>query len=896
MKTQNILNVPKGGLGVIKNPHLTISPVSFTMPKTALFVGEYSKVGVVIDPHSGLTMDDLDFKIPAGMMGGDISLSRDITYNANKPDIMLLGGYKPGAYKIEAYKKGTTTKLSEGAFKVTDTWKDDIVAPKLWFTGALKNYAPSPAWGGGIAGTPQNFNTIPALGTRKVAVLFVDTSDQRYTTDVPTMNGIRTSWKQNLQDGFVGADGISRSVKAYYKEVSYNNLNLAGTVFDTIVNLPNAWSDYFQTDANGSWQAKSQFINQCITAAGDGVDLTGFDMIVCVSQPVDTTTATPKVAWPYGGYGVGVNTSHGMVSGRGVSMPYSWGDTTALDQSNGRTIYETLTHELGHTINLPDEYTPSVPGRNLAGGGSSWDPMDYEGTLPHFCLPHRMMLGWIPAPWVKLYNFQALGSTVDDTFTLHAIELGAPPAGQFAGVEIRIADGDNYYFEYRTGEPMQIGDENLVPNGRVVGIEAVEPPSSSLITRPDLLLLSQHPDDNGAVLDTGQFYHEIDNTSPTFPSDFRVDVISRNASSATIRVRYGVVGKPDPSIRPWPRDAAHQWQSPDIEVHNARSDADPANFANVPWNGHTNTVIATVVNRGTLSAPGVVTKFYVKDFTIGGAPETFLGFDTQNIGPGGTATFQTTWNPPTVNNPHFCIIARIDPYFTPTTPPVFEMTPYNNEAQSNYTQFISASSSPASREITQVTIGNPYQKPTRFFIRGAHNNPLYRTYLETTCVTLKPKEVRKIQVMFEFSPQAFMLDPRFKDDRKNLEKYMQTPNSVSFVGYIENPYDKQLHNANFANGASVQVSTGRATKMLKFSTDGLVAFGEVVTKDNNDMVPDGKAVIAVLVKGNKDVVYITTDVVKGFFRHILPETWTEAQAFYVPTRGFGECESKKITR
>src|SRR5476651_1119775 len=117
MKTQNIINVPKGVVGVIKNPHLTISPVSFTMPNTALFVGEYSKVGVVIDSTSGLTMDDLDFKIPAGMMGGDISLSRDITYDASKPDIMLLAGYKPGAYKIEAYKKGTTTKLSEGAFK-----------------------------------------------------------------------------------------------------------------------------------------------------------------------------------------------------------------------------------------------------------------------------------------------------------------------------------------------------------------------------------------------------------------------------------------------------------------------------------------------------------------------------------------------------------------------------------------------------------------------------------------------------------------------------------------------------------------------------------------------------------------------------------------------------------
>ena len=874
--------------------------VALRMPKTPLFVGEYARIGVEVTSNFGATIDDLDFKIPEGLPGGELSLSRDRTFDPKNPDIMLISGFKPGTYLLQAFKKGTATKVAEDKFEVTEHWSDDILSPKLAFTGKLPNFAPGATWGGGAVGTPQNFNTMPALGTRRIAVLLTDTADQRYSTNAADLNAIRTSWRQNLQDGFTGADGISRSVRAYYREVSYNNLDMTGTVFNDVVHLPDHWTDYFQPDANGNWQAKGSYINQCIIAAGDGVDLTGFDMIVCVSQPFSSAMTagmpTPEIAWPYGGYGVAVNTSHGMVSGRGVSMPFSWGDGTSLDQSGGRTIYETLTHELGHTLGLPDEYTPNVPGRTLAEGGSSWDPMDWEGTLPHFCLPHRMMLGWIPANWVKLYDFQNLGTTVDDTITLNAIELGAPPAGRFAGVEVRIADGHNYYFEYRIGQPAEIGDENLVPNGRVVGIDVVEPPANPIITRPDMLLLAQHSDDSGAVLDTGQFYHELDTTSPTFPSDFRVDVLSRNANSATIRVRYTVIGKPDPSIRPWPRDAAHPWQSPDIEVQNPKTMADPANWANVPWNGHTNTVIAKVKNRGTLSAPGVVVNFFVKDYTIGGAPETFLGFDRQDIVPGATVNFQTTWNPPDLPEAHFCIIARIDFYQTPTVPPVLELTPFNNEAQSNYDRFISASASPASREISNVTIGNPYDKPTRFFLRGGHNNPLYRTYLETTCVTLNPNEVRQIQVMFEFDPQQFMSSPKFRDDRGNLEKYLHTPNTVSFVGYIEDPNDKKLHTASLLSGAMAEVVSGRATTMVRFGNDGLIAFGNVQTKDNKDAVPDGKAIIAVKTKTKPELTYLTSDVLNGFFRNVLPEDWLTAQAFYLPSRGFGECQSDVLKR
>ncbi len=93
-----------------------------------------------------------------------------------------------------------------------------------------------------------------------------------------------------------------------------------------------------------------------------------------------------------------------------------------------------------------------------------------------------------------------------------------------------------------------------------------------------------------------------------------------------------------------------------------------------------------------------------------------------------------------------------------------------------------------------------------------------------------------------------------------------------------------------------EVVSGRATKMIRFGNDGLIAFGEVHTQDNGDPVQDGSAVIAVKTKSSKALVYLTTRVSQGFFRDVLPEDWLEAQAFYVPNRGFGECESLKIVR
>ena len=360
--------LPPGIRGELLRPK-----VALAMPKGAGYVGTYAPIQLKLDPASGLTLDDLDFVVTSGAAGGMVSRSQERSAVASRPTVLLLHGYQPGVHVLEVRHHGSGVVLARRKFTVTDQWADDVNGPNLWFSGTVDTPTVAPTWGGG-PGTAQNFATVPATGTRRIAVVFVDTSDQRYTTDAPTLAGFQARWQQNAFTGVVGADGVSRSTAAFYGEVSYGNLTVTGTVFSTVVNLPNGWSSYFQIDPrNNMWQAKNEFVNQVVTQANsqsttaNPFNLTGFDMVVCVTQAVTPATGTARVAWPYGGYGVSAATTFGTVSGRGISMPNEWGDGSANDQGGGRTIFQTLAHEMGHTLNLPDLYAPTVAGRNVGG-------------------------------------------------------------------------------------------------------------------------------------------------------------------------------------------------------------------------------------------------------------------------------------------------------------------------------------------------------------------------------------------------------------------------------------------------------------------------------------------------------------------------------------------------
>ncbi len=732
----------------------TESIVQLRVPQRSLFVGSYHRIPVTIPPGLGLEFDVLRFEIPAGPRAGLVSPSRDSLFNPKKPHVMLLVGFRPGVHRILAVHSPTKAVLGAAIFKVNAQWANEDAGPTAWFTGTARSHRSGTGWLS-TQDEPQNMDAVPARGTRRIAILLVDTSSERFTTDEVELQRHRNRWLNEIING-VTEGGVTRSSRAFFREVSYGNLDLSAQVFGP-VQLPGSWDDYFNwavppTGSNGS--PKGTFYQACVTAADNIINYNEFDTLLCVSKsmtyPPEIDRTKRKRAWPYASVGNRMNlltSRQGSLSIGTISMPNEWGTDSSQPE---RKIHSTFSHELAHNLGLLDQYRPDVPERLLF----EWDMMHRSTAFPHFSLAHRMMLGWVKRDWIQTFNIQSALAPVDRTVTLHPIELGEPSDRRKSGVEIRLADGWNYYFEYRVAQANQIGDRNLPRNNRVLGTDVVSGAYEPPMQRPNILR-THNANGDGAVLDNGQGYEERFWTDPANPSEFRLDVSGIDGESATVRVTYGTNRRPDPSIRPWPAGPGRRWQSPDIEVRNAKSEANAAWF-NVPWSRNANTVIAKVKNSGGLDAPAVRVDFYVKNFNIGGAPETFLGSDRKDIPRGATVEFTTTWVPP--NTGHYCIVVRIPLYQRPTNPTVVEMTELNNHAQSNYMRFISHTSSPPSREVTFVEVGNPYPVRTRIWITAGQDNPLYRTYLERSWLYLDPGETKKIRVMFEYAPDNLTND------------------------------------------------------------------------------------------------------------------------------------------
>lgn len=861
------------------------------------FVGAYDEIKV---RTRGIGLDDLKFVISEGAPGGYVSPCRDAEFDPANPSIMLCLGYEPGVYHIEARKKSDGSLLGTFEFKLDTVWTDNINRPSSSFHGINGGYAVGAGWGGGVAGQPQNLNVAPATGTRKVALLLVDTSSQRYTTVAADLQAIKDKWLQNFKNGFVCGDGVTRSSQKYYREASFNNFDIDCDLFGP-VHLSGNFDSYIDSKS----APKNGFDQACITA-GDGlIDYNQYQSVIFVMQPWNTTDANgnpiEKSPWPQA-WGGTYSTAEGSKSLGVLQMPHNW---------TFKPIYATIAHELGHNLGLLDQYdddlhySTTINNRTLG----NWELMAYENQIPQFTIAHHLMLGWIQSAWMKLYNFaQGGGAPVNETITLNALENCPPPAGRFAGIEIRIADGWNYYVEYRKGQAPEISDKSLPTDSAALVTDVISNGFTPPIKRPTLLKVPNDADGDGSVLVNGLDYRETDVTgAPTNPTDFRIVANGIDGAKADVTIQYGANSKPDPSIRPWPAGPDRPYQSPDIEVQNPRNMADAAWF-NVPWAGHTNTVIAQIKNGGTLNAPAVRADFYVTDNTVGGATPMFLDYDRHDINALDTVPFYYhDWIPPAEG--HYCISVRIPLYQLPSNPAIVEMTELNNFAQSNYDRFISATASAASREISHVTIGNPYPLPTRIYIFPNQTNPLYRTYLEHTSVYLNPGQTQKVKVMFEYDPQLIFSIPVSIGDRtiddsnrdlgeKMVSDFRRTPNHARFASFIENPFDPHRHIKEFFGGAEMEIITGRKTRFESFYKDGNLVAGAVVTEDDKQRVSSGKVIVILKMTDGTKVYedYMTVPLSsQGDFAYKmgdLKDKFLTVQGYYLPTEGFGDCYSE----
>lgn len=822
----------------VPTANIALANVVLVTPNEPIYRGGYARVRVDLG-LSGIAFEDLKFSIAEGAEFGDVSISRDDTFDPVNPDIILLAGPITGTFTLQAGEVARKRVVASTSFIVTDVITGNDGPSRAWI-GPNPLYAQGAAWGSSINNVwPFQFPAGPPVtGIRRVALIIASTSD----TTLPASTA--TAYRDALIDGVLEADGVRRSVGAFWSEQSGGRLTVALAGLATVI-VPGVWADYVDASGDGRFfvGGTRNLIGEAMWAAQNAIDFTQADSVSVVFaspaggaplpvNPFDPNSPTMQLfIWPESASGTymltqpvppGALFAWWWKTFPWIAMPAEW---TAVDNA-GRRVVSTLTHEFGHNLGLGDLYDDP---RELAG----WDIMSNEANMPGLSLPHRVVLGWVDRNWLRNYNF-LLENPVDEQLVIRAAELldaAGPPPNQRAGLEIDVADGWRYYFEYRSRQNIEPGDsgptqvaDQLPPQDRaVVGTDVVAGWYQPPVARKPIRLLADDGDGQGPDLAVGQDYEELDAQAN---STFLLNVVSADDDSAIVRVRYQPVPNPVPawpngpdlSIRPWP--GGEIWQSPDIRIDNRL--AQTLGIA-IPWAGHDNTIVATVKNSGNFNARNVKVGFWVKDFTISDAgPETFLGWAFGDIDAGMSREFSMAWTPPgptgwlgLVQSAHYCLVVRISPYTDPSNPAIGEVNPNNNVAQSNYTAVFTLAGSPFSRRRVPINVTNPYiDRPTKALIHAEQRLPWFRTYIEHTHISLAAAETRTFDLMVECIADL----PQFADMAEG--RLWREPNVTSVVAFL--PPSSDADSIQVIGGATIDVWARRKVDLyeLVFDFDG----------------------------------------------------------------------------
>ncbi len=533
--TETLAILTGATISLVTLPPVVHPPVELSIPLDELFIAGWVRARVIINDPA-IAFDDIAFHVEPVEGGALVSNSRDNSFDPGAPTVVLSAGWRTGTHKLVAVNRIDGSELTRVPFDVIDTWTDPTLGPSIATFGAVVSGPDEGTWGGPDSGdfsVPQNVKVHPALGTRNVAVVLVETAEPngQYPTGA-ALTTIIDDLRDELVDG-VTVDGQTRSLVDYYAAASNGafTVNIIGPVGP--IALPNPWTSYFtmsgtrwlyREDVDSSVITEIVARNEAAAANGDPpfLDLSVVDSIMyVVCSAIATPPAADRFAWPrasrskklhtighldLGVWGIplSIPIQHEMAR---LFMPHDWA------VRRGRRFHETAAHELGHNLGLRDQYNKSyvaaiadrITSQDPPGAPPlwTWELMAREDDLPLPSAAHRLMLGWLPPSAVKLFNFGTFGAA-DEEVTLRAVASGLPipGTGEFAAIEVRLEDGRNYYFEYRPAVSGAIVDSNSPEAFAVLGTEALTR-TPVPTDRAQILLVA---DDDDAVDEFGLLY------------------------------------------------------------------------------------------------------------------------------------------------------------------------------------------------------------------------------------------------------------------------------------------------------------------------------------------------------------------------------------------------------
>ncbi len=272
----------------------------------------------------------------------------------------------------------------------------------------------------------------PVTGVRKAIVLLVDFSDKVATT------------AQSHYSNMLFSSGTypTGSMRDYYKEVSYNQLDIPGSVSGWY-RAPNLYSYY----TNGEYGLESRsyprnaqrLTEHAVTAANPYVDFKNYDndgdsdvdalFIVHAGRGAEVTGNKNDI-WSHQW-----NTSYPMYVDGVKVFDYS------MEPEDGKI--GVFAHELGHIFGLPDLYN-TTPERNPDSEGVGyWCLMSSgawggDGTRPvHLCAWAKLKLGWLTPTVPTTNQNNVLFPNVETNKSIYKLWTDGAPANEYFLVENR---------------------------------------------------------------------------------------------------------------------------------------------------------------------------------------------------------------------------------------------------------------------------------------------------------------------------------------------------------------------------------------------------------------------------------------------------------------------------
>ncbi|MDP1858338.1 MAG: hypothetical protein Q8K82_06700 [Gemmatimonadaceae bacterium] len=536
----------------------------------------------------------------------------------------------------------------------------------------------------------------------------------------------------------------------------------------------------------------------------------------------------------------------------------------------------------------------------------SLDLMGSDAPLPHFSLAHRMRLGWINPDWIEVCDFGK--NPASRTVTLQATETLArtgPPVGRRAGIEVRIRDGWNYYFELRRAQATQIGDRQLPSSGAVLGTDVAQAGADEM-ARPLILKLPLDVDGDGPVLrSVGADYEESDVTNPDRMNDFRITrQFSLPADPNSVKVEVQYLGAHRAELQITPAPGRDNFKSPDIDVDG------PAG-ANVVVKGRLNTIAIRVHNKGSKAADAVRIKVGWLPFTTAPGKWSELATPpTQPIPAHATRTFSVPWETPASvmvdgkESEHFCIRVDVDRYVDPADPAGSEIVVHNNWAQSNFSTAAVGHGSPSERRDTVVRATNALTVGALHHTLVEQSSEHFRAYLDHAWKWLAPGETDFTALSFESLAGDPVYDENFQRDFREYGGERMT-NDLRARTFILP--DRERDGSVQRSGVQLHIRVGVRTFIDALEALGELVRGKVWAGERPNIAPaDGGTVRLIAWPMRRPKLQVTRDAsvgADGSFKVLVPgevlrfahDERILVEVFYLGTARYVPCRSRTTT-